>query len=124
MKNQQALLLKHQSGNHWDFCKGHVEPNESELETAIREVSEELSGSVVPIENFRETITYSPEKGVTKLVVFFLGYYEGEIHVQNEEISEARWIDFDQVEDQLTYQENKKLWRKAYAFIQEQIELK
>ena len=117
IKDNQALLLKHRSGNHWDFCKGHVEANESELETALREVKEELNGQVEPIAGFRETIEYSPKPNTEKLVVFFLGYFSGEIKVQSEEIIEAQWFDFDEVYDQLTFIENKKVWLKALNHI-------
>ena len=40
----KILLLKYSNneeqgeGGHWDFPKGHVEPNETEIETALREL--------------------------------------------------------------------------------------
>ncbi len=117
IRDQQALLLKHQNGQHWDFCKGHVEKGESELETALREVKEELGGMVEPIAGFRESIAYSPKKDVHKIVVFFLGRYYGNIDVQAKEISEAIWVDFDQVEETLTFRENKELWTRALEFM-------
>ena len=40
LDKRTVLLIKHNSG-HWDFPKGHVEGEESEVETAIREVKEE-----------------------------------------------------------------------------------
>ena len=39
-KNKEVLIVKHNAG-HWDFPKGHVEENETEIQTAIREVKEE-----------------------------------------------------------------------------------
>ena len=36
-----VLLLKHNLG-HWSFAKGHVEAGETEVETAKREVKEEV----------------------------------------------------------------------------------
>ena len=40
--NDKVLLVKHNAG-HWDFPKGHVEANETEVDTAIREVKEETN---------------------------------------------------------------------------------
>jgi 8-oxo-dGTP pyrophosphatase MutT (NUDIX family) len=43
------LLLQ---GGHWDFVKGHVEKNESERETVLRETEEEVTDPNF-IEGFR-----------------------------------------------------------------------
>ena len=48
-KNQgrlQVLLIKHINGGHWAFPKGHVEPGETEEQTALREIKEETGLSV------------------------------------------------------------------------------
>ena len=52
----QYLLLQ---GGHWDFVKGHVEKNESERETVLRETEEEV-GIADPkfVEGFRQPISY------------------------------------------------------------------
>ena len=39
-KTIETLLVKHTKG-HWAFAKGHVEENETEEETALREIKEE-----------------------------------------------------------------------------------
>ena len=41
--NTELLLIKHANGGHWSFPKGHVEPGETEQETAAREVKEEVA---------------------------------------------------------------------------------
>ena len=40
--NRKVLLVKQTSGD-WGFPKGHVENNETEIETAIRETKEETN---------------------------------------------------------------------------------
>ncbi|MFZ5500518.1 MAG: NUDIX domain-containing protein, partial [Candidatus Micrarchaeota archaeon] len=37
----RLYLLLHYTAGHWDFPKGHVEADESEAETALRELLEE-----------------------------------------------------------------------------------
>ena len=53
----KVLLLKYKGGGHWDFPKGHIENNESETETALRELKEETGISEVTLfSDFREII--------------------------------------------------------------------
>jgi len=46
-KKRFYLILRHKrkgtKGGHWDLPKGHVEENESEHQTALREVKEETN---------------------------------------------------------------------------------
>ena len=42
----QYLLLKSATSNFWGFPKGHVEGNETDIETAVREIREETSLNV------------------------------------------------------------------------------
>ena len=35
---KELLLIKHRSGGHWSFPKGHVEGSENEVQTALREI--------------------------------------------------------------------------------------
>ena len=42
------LLARH-NGGHWSFPKGHVEKNETEKETALREIREETGLNVIKI---------------------------------------------------------------------------
>ncbi|HHJ07115.1 MAG TPA: NUDIX domain-containing protein, partial [Anaerolineae bacterium] len=57
---------------YWGLVKGHVEAGESELETAKREIYEEVGLSDLNFyPGFRAEHLYQPKPGVTKLVVFF-----------------------------------------------------
>jgi bis(5'-nucleosidyl)-tetraphosphatase len=51
----EYLLLR---ANHWEFPKGLVDANESEQDTAVREVREETGLEIKLLPNFRETIQY------------------------------------------------------------------
>ena len=64
-------------GSVYGFPKGHVEPGETEEQTAQREVWEETGVSVKINTDFRETIEYrSPvRKRGRKTVVFFIAEY-------------------------------------------------
>lgn len=73
----RVLVICHRYGGHWAFPKGHVEAGESEEETAMREVREETGAQVRVRPGYREVTTYSPAKGVTKDVVFFVAEITG-----------------------------------------------
>ena len=113
------LLIKHKNGGHWDFPKGHVEVGESDEETAKREVYEETGLLVKLHEGFREIIEYSPKKGVSKKVVFFLGTAEnGEIKCQAEEIEDFGWLDFENANKRLTFDSAKEILKKAKGILE------
>ena len=68
----KLLLVKNHNGRHWSFPKGHIEENETEEETAIREIKEETNLDVKIMDNFREVSSYCPFGKIRKEVVFFL----------------------------------------------------
>lgn len=114
----EFLTISHRYDGHWGFPKGHVEGNESEEETAIREVCEESGLKVTLSDGFRAKIEYSPKEGVTKEVIFFLAKVENDaVYIQLEEIKEYRWSKFVDTKEILTYKSSVNVLVKAYAFI-------
>ena len=67
----ELLLIKHKSGGHWSFPKGHVESGENELQTALREIKEETGLDVRLMDGFRQSVEYFPKPHVKKQVVYF-----------------------------------------------------
>ena len=56
-------LVEHMQKGHCSICKGHVEGDETEHQTAEREILEETGMSVTFVDGFRETIAYIPYDG-------------------------------------------------------------
>lgn len=111
--NEKVLVVKHNAG-HVSFPKGHMEKGETEKETAIREVKEETGIDIEVDTNYRYTISYSPKEGVMKDVVFFLGKATGgELKPQEKEVSEVKFIPFNEVESSLTHDDIKELFRQV-----------
>ena len=111
-------LLIRQNQGHWCFPKGHVENGESEHETASREVKEETGLDLTYMDGFRATTTYSPQEGVTKEVVYFLGKpCGGKEKKQIEEVSEIRWCKTIDALALITYDNDAALLRKAVRYI-------
>ncbi len=116
--NIEILLIKHINSGHWSFPKGHVEGDETELETARREIKEETGLDVILDQTFRETVTYSPKRDTQKVVVYFLALARNYDYVpQEEEIAEIRWVDIVHATRLLTYENDKTIVNKARAAI-------
>ena len=89
--NTEILLIKHINSGHWSFPKGHVEGDETEIETAKREIMEETGIDVNLDPTFREIVTYSPRKDTQKIVVYFIAKAKNTDFVpQEEEIAEIK----------------------------------
>lgn len=114
------LILKMGLG-HNSLCKGHVENNESEIETAYREIKEETSLNVTIDTNFRKVITYSPKEGVIKDVVFFVAKMNDnkEIPIDNhdDEVVSFYYLKKDEAISCLTFTSDKETLLEAYNYI-------
>lgn len=115
------LLLKYPHG-HIDFAKGHIEPNESLLDCAKRELAEETGITDILLQNgFMEQISYSyieDGKNHYKTVDYFLASTnQMEVTVSHEHL-DFMWLDFDSALEKLTFDNAKQLLIKAQSFLQ------
>ena len=116
---QRDYLVLHSTQGHWTLCKGHVEGDETEHETAAREIREETALSVDFLDGFRAVITCSPRPGVSKDVVFFLARLAGgTLSCQPEEVAQARFLPFGEALALLTHPSDREVLQKARAFLE------
>ena len=116
--NTEILLIKHVNSGHWSFPKGHVEADETEVETALREIKEETGIDVIIDPSFRETVSYFPRKDTQKVVVYFIAKAKNfEFIPQEEEIAQIRWVDIGHATTILTYENDKTIVNKAKVAI-------
>ena len=115
----QILLIKH-NGGHWAFPKGHVEAGETEEQTALREVQEE-TGLLVKLDTrYREMVTFSPAPRTMKDVVYFAAtVVSGTETPQLTEVSDVRWVAFEEAHRFITYDNDRRLFEKLCAFLNE-----
>lgn len=117
--NNKVLLIKH-NGGHISFPKGHVENNETEKETAIREVKEETGIEAKILSDKTFTNTYSPKEGYMKDVYYFIGKkIGGELKPQLEEVSICDFFDIDDALNTLTYEIDKNILKNAIKLYEE-----
>ncbi|MBR6336271.1 MAG: NUDIX domain-containing protein [Ruminococcus sp.] len=116
--NTEILLIKHVNSGHWSFPKGHVEGDETEVETAKREILEETGIEVNLDPTFRETVSYSPKKDTQKIVVYFIAKAKNTDYVpQEDEIAEIKWVEIDRAGSVLAYDNDRSIVNKAKKFI-------
>lgn len=112
------LLIKHHNGGHWAFPKGHVEGNEIEEETALREIMEETHLTVELDTQFRHVVRYSPYEGTVKDVIYFMAYAsEQEIHKQDEEVLDSSWSNFEEALALVTYENDRTILQAAKDYL-------
>lgn len=118
-KETEFLILQQNAGGHWSLPKGHVERDESERETARREIREETNLEVEFIQGFRETTNYFDETNKKdKEVVFFLCKAKTEnVKIQPEEIKNHAWLKYEDAKKRLTYDDTKNILMKAKEFL-------
>ncbi len=91
----EFLLLFQRRSRTWSFSKGHTEFAETEKETALREIYEEIGMKVELVNDFRKEITYRLKSNGTKTVVLFLAKQNGKVIMRQDEIEEYCWANID-----------------------------
>ena len=116
--NLEFLAISHRNDGHWGFPKGHVEDNESEEETAVREVYEEAGLQVALINGFKVSVEYLTKQDTMKEVIFFLAKAQKQsVHIQLDEIKDYKWASFQHTKQILSYESSKDVLEQAYKFI-------
>ena len=118
--DKREYLIIRASNGEYGFPKGHVENNETEYETAIRELKEETNIEVQIVDGFREQIEYPliSKKNVMKQSVYFLGkWLDSNIVCQETEVSEAMFVSIEKALELLSFEDTKNIIKEADAYI-------
>lgn len=94
---QKYLLLYQKESKTWSFPKGHCEPGETELQTAMRELYEETGLVGDPVCGFRKEYSYTTPSGSEKNVTLFLTEYWDDDIILSDDISVYEWVDAGEV---------------------------
>ncbi|MDF4006768.1 NUDIX domain-containing protein [Limosilactobacillus fermentum] len=118
---EYLLLQSMNKGNFWGFPKGHVEAGESLVETATREIKEEISLQVAVDTSFSVYTEYDLPNGNRKQMTLYLADFDpaAGLHLQAEEIKNAGWFDYQTARQRLTYDNLKDLLDKVNAHLEE-----
>ena len=124
-KEEFEYLLLHYEGlsgrGHWGFVKGLVEKNESEKETALRELKEETGITVAElIGDFREKINYVYRMG-GKIIYKEVTYFLAEVHNGKVELSHEHdgyeWLSYKKASKRIPFTNAREVLTKANRFL-------
>ena len=105
------------------FPKGHAEPFESEIETALRETWEETSIRARIVGSFRREHSYDLKGKKSKSVAYFIAKYENQTprHNPGYEYRELLLLPYPKALATLTHDQNKDLLIEAEDYIQKYV---
>jgi 8-oxo-dGTP pyrophosphatase MutT (NUDIX family) len=101
--------------------KGHVDPGETPIQAAEREVREETGAVAEPVRELGETRYWYRRDGRTigKTVMFFLfRYLEGDSEDHDDEVEEVRWLSLAQAQEQLSHAAEREIVALAVACLE------
>lgn len=112
------LIIRH-LGGHCGFPKGHMESGETERQTALREIWEEVGLQVCLLDYRLEDSYPLPNKpGVTKQVIYFPAEFSDQsICIQPEEIQEALLVSYEEAMALLPFPEAKRILTETHQFL-------
>ena len=116
--NYDSVLLLQYPQGHWSFPKGHVEPDETDHHiTATRELSEETGIVDINIDDNWATRTQYTFRRRGRMVPKQVYWYIAETNELDVTLSHEHtnylWLDFDEAETQLTFEQEKDILRSA-----------
>ncbi|XP_078621314.1 bis(5'-nucleosyl)-tetraphosphatase [asymmetrical]-like [Branchiostoma floridae x Branchiostoma japonicum] len=118
----QYLLLQTSYGqHHWTPPKGHVDPGESDLETALRETQEEAGLTTEHlniVDNFKKVLEYSV-RGRPKTVIYWLAELKNSDTpvVLSDEHQKFEWLWLEEACAYSGYQDMQEALRDAHSFL-------
>lgn len=102
------------------FPKGHMEPGETEEQTALREILEEVGLRVELVPGFRAVTEYDLHElpGTRKRVVFFLARYENQtVRIQQTELASFCLAPWPQALELTEFADSRQILTDAHAFL-------
>jgi len=98
--------------------KGHIDPGETAIEAAAREVREEAGVDAEPVEKLGDVRYWYMRGGkrIAKVVSFFLlEYVSGEVDDHDVEVEHARWMALADAARDLTYEGEREMVTRALS---------
>lgn len=114
------VIVKSLEGYH-GFPKGHIEGIETEEETALREIYEEVGIRPQILPGFRATDEHSipNKKDVIKRVIYFVAEYNNQqLRYQKEELEGVYLMTYEEAMKVFQFESSKRILNEAKKFIE------
>ncbi|MGD9589925.1 MAG: NUDIX hydrolase [Pyrinomonadaceae bacterium] len=122
----QIVIVLTAAGGKWQLPKGMIDPGETEVEAAIREVREEGGVETDAIGELGQTeYTFTASFNGARCIIhksvhwFLLKYLSGDVNDHDHEVQEARWVSADEALEFLKFENEREIVRKAMFLIAE-----
>lgn len=119
------LVVRHNVG-HWSFPKGHPEGNETEIESALRELREETGINQVKLVSNWEASERYQFKGhgsgeiIHKTVKYFLGWVgDPTVTILEEELQDYRWVTPTEAVGLISFPAARGVLKQALAYLEQ-----
>ncbi|XP_039615169.1 bis(5'-nucleosyl)-tetraphosphatase [asymmetrical] [Polypterus senegalus] len=121
-ENIQFLLLQTSYGrHHWTPPKGHVDPGEDDLQTALRETEEEAglkSMDFQIIDGFKKELQYEVRSQPKTVVYWLAELRDNNIEIcLSKEHQAYRWLGLEKACQLSGYQDMQEALREAHSFL-------
>lgn len=119
---RREYLVLHYVAGHWDFPKGKLEPKETYMQAALRELHEETGLDAAIIEGFQDSFSYQFKQYADgalaeKTVHLFLGKVEHRRVILSHEHLDYKWLPYADALNLLTYDNARQSLEKADYFL-------
>lgn len=111
---ENKVLMVEEFSSFWGFPRGRIEPGESELDAAVREIYEETGITQLSLQHFigsyirpKYDLQGTPDPTETKHITFMhFTTEQNALSPIDKDITDAQWVDFTQVRKKLTISED------------------
>lgn len=112
----KVLLIRHSNGS-WVFPKGHLDPGETALQAALREVTEESGVTATcPDPDTSFETNYVNSRGEPRKITWYLLSTSDRTPVMREKLfPEGKFVEADEALEQLSYAEDRELLKRVLA---------
>lgn len=114
--NNNKVLVVNQNHDSWSLPKGHSEPNESLVQTAIREIGEE--SGIKDLTLVKELGSYQRQRindpsEIKTIYMYLFTTNQTELNPTDSSIPESKWVEIADVSKTLTAKEDKDFFNSV-----------